>query len=176
MADSSITTYFGRPSWHCYGNGNVNPAQGGLVYGDYLKTHNINPHTGENEPENVQIYARAMRGQQKVIEPPGPRKMCKSVKMYSKRQRSPEPPRPSVPKRAVTAEDRAEQKRRLPVMPDKTEAEHNFPVKTPKLRPEKMLTQQDLSPKTHRGKESPKSKRDTQRETTRGGQSARTIS
>lgn len=89
LADSAITTYFGRPSFHCYGNGNVNPAQGGLVYGDYLKTHNINPHTDDNKPENVQIYKRAMRGHQKVIEPPGPRKMCKSVKMYSKRERSP---------------------------------------------------------------------------------------
>jgi len=31
----------------------VNPGQGGLVYGDYLKTHSINPHSGDNKPELV---------------------------------------------------------------------------------------------------------------------------
>lgn len=50
MADSALTTYFGKPAWHSYGNGNLMPCRGGLVYGDYLKTHNINPHSGENKP------------------------------------------------------------------------------------------------------------------------------
>lgn len=63
LPDSAHTTYFGRPAWHAYGNANTKPAQGGLIYGDYMKTHNINPHSGANKPECAQIYARAQRGQ-----------------------------------------------------------------------------------------------------------------
>lgn len=53
MPDSALTTYFGKPAWHTYGRVNVKPAQGGLVYGDYLKSHNINPHSGANNPETI---------------------------------------------------------------------------------------------------------------------------
>ena len=51
LPDSSMTTYFGKPAFHTYGNGNTRPTSGGLVYGQYLKTHNINPHSGDNKPE-----------------------------------------------------------------------------------------------------------------------------
>jgi hypothetical protein len=51
MADSALTTYFGKPAFHAYGNGNLQPGQGGLIYGDYMKTHSINPHSGDNKPE-----------------------------------------------------------------------------------------------------------------------------
>jgi len=50
LPDSALTTYFGKPAFHAYGNGNVRPASGGLVYGQYLKTHSINPHSGDNKP------------------------------------------------------------------------------------------------------------------------------
>ena len=53
LPDSAMTTYFGKPAFHAYGNGNVRPASGGLVYGQYLKTHNINPHSGDNKPEHA---------------------------------------------------------------------------------------------------------------------------
>ena len=33
LPDSAMTTYFGKPAFHAYGNGNVRPASGGLVYG-----------------------------------------------------------------------------------------------------------------------------------------------
>lgn len=62
MPDSALTTYFGKPAWHAYGNANVNPAQGGLIYGDYMKSHNINPHSGSNKPKAIQGYERTMRG------------------------------------------------------------------------------------------------------------------
>ena len=52
LADSAMTTYFGKPAFHSYGNGNTRPASGGLLYGQYLKTHNINPHSGDNKPKN----------------------------------------------------------------------------------------------------------------------------
>ena len=53
LADSAMTTYFGKPAFHSYGNGNTRPTSGGVVYGQYLKSHNINPHSGENKPEFV---------------------------------------------------------------------------------------------------------------------------
>jgi len=43
LPDSAFTTYFGRPAFHPYGNGNTNPPVGGTVYGQYLNTHNVNP-------------------------------------------------------------------------------------------------------------------------------------
>jgi len=33
LPDSAMTTYFGKPAFHAYGNGNVRPASGGLIYG-----------------------------------------------------------------------------------------------------------------------------------------------
>lgn len=52
LPDSSLTTYFGKPVFHAYGNANTNSATGGLIYGDHLKTFNINPHSGGNKPIN----------------------------------------------------------------------------------------------------------------------------
>ena len=60
MPDSSLTTYFGKPAFHAYGNGNTRPVSGGLIYGQYLKTHNINPHSGDNKPEFSQVHDRAL--------------------------------------------------------------------------------------------------------------------
>jgi hypothetical protein len=62
MPDSAITTYFGKPVFHAYGNGNTDPIVGGTVYGDYMKTHNVNPHSGSNNPEFKQVYTRAIIG------------------------------------------------------------------------------------------------------------------
>jgi hypothetical protein len=33
LADSALTTYFGKPAFHSYGNGNTKPTVGGSVYG-----------------------------------------------------------------------------------------------------------------------------------------------
>mmetsp|Transcript_26290 Transcript_26290/g.35098 ORF Transcript_26290/g.35098 Transcript_26290/m.35098 type:complete len:119 (-) Transcript_26290:1177-1533(-) len=33
LPDSAMTTYFGKPAFHAYGNGNTRPASGGLIYG-----------------------------------------------------------------------------------------------------------------------------------------------
>lgn len=56
MADSSMTTFFGKPAFHSYGNGNTKT----LNMDKYMKTHNINPHSGDNNPTLEQVYARAM--------------------------------------------------------------------------------------------------------------------
>ena len=43
----------GKPVFDIYGYNNVNPACGGVAYGNYMLTHNANPHRGENKPEFV---------------------------------------------------------------------------------------------------------------------------
>lgn len=50
LPDSSFTTYFGKPAFHAYGKGNVNPTVGGVNYGHNLLTHNINAECGDNPP------------------------------------------------------------------------------------------------------------------------------
>ena len=62
LPDSALTTYFGKPAFHPYGNGNTQPTVGGTIYGNYLKTHNVNPHSGDNIPEFKQVFERAILG------------------------------------------------------------------------------------------------------------------
>jgi hypothetical protein len=62
LPDSAMTTYFGKPAFHAYGNANTNPAFGGAVYGQYMKTFNINPHAGGNKPEFSQVHGRTLLG------------------------------------------------------------------------------------------------------------------
>jgi hypothetical protein len=62
LPDSAMTTYFGKPAFHAYGNGNTKPTFGGSIYGQYMKTHNINPHSGGNKPEFSQVHGRALLG------------------------------------------------------------------------------------------------------------------
>lgn len=60
LADTSFQTYFGKPAFHTYGKNNTNPAVGGVVYGQYLLSHNVNPEHGQNDPQYKQVYNSAM--------------------------------------------------------------------------------------------------------------------
>jgi hypothetical protein len=51
LADSSFTTYFGKPVFHPYGRANIKPTIGGINYGNNMLTHNINPECGDNPPQ-----------------------------------------------------------------------------------------------------------------------------
>ena len=73
LPDSSLTTFFGKPAFCAYGNGNTNPTFGGGIYGQYMKTFNINPHSGGNKPEFSQIHGRALLGGTVQIRAPGNR-------------------------------------------------------------------------------------------------------
>jgi len=42
-----------------YGVGNTNPTIGGCGYGNYMMTHNINPHRLSNNPQYNQVYEKA---------------------------------------------------------------------------------------------------------------------
>lgn len=71
LPNSAFQTYFGKPAFENYGNANTNPAVGGTLYGQYMYTHNVNPHRGSNNPKHVQVYPRAEDAAQDVRpEPP----------------------------------------------------------------------------------------------------------
>ena len=57
--DTHLKSMHGKPIWHSYGNGNTDPTVGGVVYGNYLLSHNVNPHAGENRPLYQQVYTSA---------------------------------------------------------------------------------------------------------------------
>jgi hypothetical protein len=57
---SSIIRTIKRPSdkpvFHTYGRKNTTPVYGGVSYGDYMLTHNVNPEYGQNKPKYQQVY------------------------------------------------------------------------------------------------------------------------
>jgi hypothetical protein len=55
LADSAFTTYFGKPAFHPYGKGNVNPT----VSNQKFLTHNINGATGKTKTPFQQVYDSA---------------------------------------------------------------------------------------------------------------------
>jgi len=59
LPNSAFQTYYGKAPFENYGRGNTNPVHGGPVYGQYMKTHNINPYRGGNNPQYKQVYDRA---------------------------------------------------------------------------------------------------------------------
>ena len=80
-------TYFGKPPFHPYGNANV---KGSQQHNTFMKTHNINPHSGGNKPVKSQVHGGAMLGGTKKVRAPGslsPRKAPMAM------TRKPKPPR-----------------------------------------------------------------------------------
>ena len=74
LPNSAFTTYFGKPASENYGYGNTNPVYGGLFYGNYMLSHNMNPIDGANHPPEKQVYSSAMMKsvQRKGIRKPSP--------------------------------------------------------------------------------------------------------
>ncbi len=75
LPNSAFTTYFGKPAFENYGYGNTKPTYGGLFYGNYMLSHNINPIDGGNKPDEKQVYSSAIlrtikRNHQRRPEPP----------------------------------------------------------------------------------------------------------
>ena len=60
LPNTAFTTYFGKPAFENYGYGNTKPVYGGLFYGNYMLSHNINPIDGGNTPDTKQVYSSAM--------------------------------------------------------------------------------------------------------------------
>ena len=56
LADSAFTTYYGKPAFHAYGKGNVNPTNENSKF----LTHNINGVTGKQKAKYKQVYDSAL--------------------------------------------------------------------------------------------------------------------
>lgn len=98
LPNSAFTTFFGKPAFENYGYGNTNPVYGGLFYGNYMLSHNINPIDGDNLPQEKQVYASAM---------------LKTIK--NNKLRKPEPPRKVPDEIRNTPEELNEIKARNPI-------------------------------------------------------------
>jgi hypothetical protein len=98
LPNSAFTTYFGKPAFENYGYGNTNPVYGGLFYGNYMLSHNINPIDGENHPDEKQVYSSAM---------------LKTIKRNTARK--PEPPRNIPDEIRNTPEELNEINQRKPI-------------------------------------------------------------
>jgi len=83
MPNSAFTTYYGKPAFENYGRGNVQPTSGGVIYGNYLKTHNVNPHRGKKNPQFKQTYNSALMygSRMPVCEPELPRKVKEDYRL-----------------------------------------------------------------------------------------------
>ena len=83
LPNSAFTTYFGKPAFENYGCGNTKPVYGGLFYGNYMLTHNINPIDGDNKPDTKQVYSYAMLKtikNNKIRQPEPPRKVPDEIR------------------------------------------------------------------------------------------------
>lgn len=110
-----------------------------------MKSHNINPHSGENHPENQQCYARAMRGHQVIVpQKEGSKADRKKIVMEKKKERKPEPPRQAPLKRPLTAAALKEQMTRLAVMPPKTEKSDKFAIDKPQIQPDLNIAHEQM--------------------------------
>lgn len=83
LPNSAFTTYFGKPAFENYGYGNTNPVYGGLFYGNYMLSHNMNPIDGANHPPEKQVYSSAMMKsmqRQAIRRPSPPRKVPDEIR------------------------------------------------------------------------------------------------
>jgi hypothetical protein len=83
LPNSAFTTYFGKPAFENYGYGNTNPVYGGLFYGNYMLSHNMNPMDGSNHPEEKQVYSSALLKSLKrggIRKPSPPRKIPEEIR------------------------------------------------------------------------------------------------
>lgn len=59
--NTAFQKYVGKPAFANYGNANTKTQLGGINYGDYMMTHNINPHRLSNNPTHPQVYETVER-------------------------------------------------------------------------------------------------------------------
>ena len=59
ISDTAFQKYVGKPAFANYGQGNNKPVVGGCNYGEFMFSHNINPHRLGNNPAHPQVYTNA---------------------------------------------------------------------------------------------------------------------
>jgi hypothetical protein len=78
LPNSAFTTYFGKPPFCAYGQGNTKPTVGGVMYGNYLATHNVGAQEGANNPMYQQVYETAeLYASKRPTKKPEPPRKCK---------------------------------------------------------------------------------------------------
>lgn len=78
LPNSAFTTYYGKPAFCAYGQGNIHPTVGGIMYGNYLATHNVSAQEGANDPRYQQVYETAeMYASKRPVKQPEPPRKCK---------------------------------------------------------------------------------------------------
>lgn len=102
LSDSAMFTYFGKPVFHAYGNGNTRPT----TATEKLKTHNITPHSGGNKPKYSQVTNRAMLGGTINVKGPASRVTRKTPIQIMRQPVPPRVPAPKVVKSAKVQESR----------------------------------------------------------------------
>ncbi len=60
LSNTKFQDYFGKAAPECYGRANTNEPIGGIIYGNHLKTFNVNPHVYTNKPEYYQTHTTAI--------------------------------------------------------------------------------------------------------------------
>ena len=65
LPDTAFQKYIGKPAFAQYGVGNTDPTVGGINYGEYMMSHNINPHRLSNNPMHPQVYENVEKEYQK---------------------------------------------------------------------------------------------------------------
>lgn len=59
MSNSAFRKFYQRPCPEAYGRKNTHTERGAF-YGNFMKTHNIQPHTLDNKPETYQTFTSAL--------------------------------------------------------------------------------------------------------------------
>ena len=69
MPNSAIKLFYEKPCLESYGRKNTK-GSGGVVYGDFMKTHNVQPHRHGNSPKKYQSYRSALNfGKRTKLDP-----------------------------------------------------------------------------------------------------------
>ena len=59
MSNSAFRKFYERPCPEVYGRANTHTERGAF-YGNFMKTHNVQPHTLDNKHETYQTYLSAL--------------------------------------------------------------------------------------------------------------------
>lgn len=90
LPDSTLAA-LGKKTFHVFGRENVEPVNGGVVYGDYMRTHNVAAH--DRAAASLQVYPSALsrKGIETTAVPEKKRKMKKKKAPRTNKPR-PAPP------------------------------------------------------------------------------------
>lgn len=60
FTDSKFQHFYQKSAPIAYGNANTHQITGGVIYGNNLRTFNVNPHDYQNNPKTYQSYNTAL--------------------------------------------------------------------------------------------------------------------